>query len=98
MMTRSAAVVNDARDIAIPSDLGGDGIVGGQDDRAAHAQEKNDSKSCNFCVHLLPATASGALRFSGCEEIPQAHVGRNHDIVETDHHFFPALLAEFDSR
>src|ERR1700689_1682878 len=48
---------------------------------------------------ILLASARGFIGFvQGREEIAQAHVGRDHDIIEAQHHFFPALLAETNRR
>src|ERR1017187_3318065 len=44
---------------------------------------------------LLASASVGFIGFvQGREEILQAHVGWYHDVIEAEHHFFPALLAE----
>src|SRR5580698_4348370 len=49
------------------------------------------------CLILLATTAIGFIGFvDRREEFPQAHVRRNYDVIEPQHHFFPALLAEAD--
>jgi hypothetical protein len=44
---------------------------------------------------MLLATAGCFIGFvQWREEILQAHIGWDHDVIETEHHFFPALLTE----
>src|SRR5690242_21790311 len=44
------------------------------------------------------AAASCLGRLLGTEEVVERHVRRDHDVIETDHHLFPALLAETNCR
>src|SRR5258708_40069415 len=36
------------------------------------------------------------LLLLGLEQLTETHVGRDHDVVEADHHLFPALFAPAD--